>query len=227
MGTGIDHRPGRTSSTGGMTFSSQAAFCAVPVTTTTTGTVHGTERRGGPSGPPTWSRRPEDSAPPWGPGGGSLKSPGRLPTMRPSNQALVVGDGSENRVGRGAMADQRGEGIVERRAEAAAGRPASGSVHPRDRPGTDPVPPGATDDHLRQLAPSVHRLRGPLARALPRGRRHRHGHGMESPGRRGVRLAAGRGGRASGDRHRAPRRAWRSRPSWPPARSRPPCSTPS
>ena len=100
---------------------------------------HGTrqERRGGPSGPPTWSRRPEDATPALGPGGGSLKSPGRLPTMRPSNQALVVGDGSENRAGQGAMADQRGEGIVERRAEAAAGRPAplSPSRSSRYRPG--------------------------------------------------------------------------------------------
>ena len=40
IGTGIDHRPGRTCSTGGRTLSSHASFCTVPVTTTTTGTVH-------------------------------------------------------------------------------------------------------------------------------------------------------------------------------------------
>src|ERR1039458_3813152 len=39
MGTGIDHRPGRTFSTGGTTLRSHASFCAVPVTVNTAGTV--------------------------------------------------------------------------------------------------------------------------------------------------------------------------------------------
>ena len=34
IGTGSDHRPGRTFSTGGMTLARQASCCAVPVTTT-------------------------------------------------------------------------------------------------------------------------------------------------------------------------------------------------
>ena len=45
MGTGIDHSPGRTCSTGGITLRAQASFCTVPVTATTPGTVHVEEVR--------------------------------------------------------------------------------------------------------------------------------------------------------------------------------------
>ena len=39
MGTGMDHSPGRTRSTGGMTSRSHASFWSTPVTTTIAGTV--------------------------------------------------------------------------------------------------------------------------------------------------------------------------------------------
>ena len=133
MGTGIDHRPGRTSSTGGMTFWSQAAFCAVPVTTTTTGTVHGTTVEVVASSAPRTAsvRGPEQvgfPVPGTGPSGKSLKWAGRVPTMRASTRPRQSATGHGNRVGRGVMTDRPEGGIVERRN--GGGATAAGPVPP-------------------------------------------------------------------------------------------------
>src|ERR1700676_2406671 len=127
MGTGIDHSPGLTSSTGGMTFLSHADFCAVPVTTTTTGTVHGKGVRVvhrqarsegvvgvGGSRPPG---RPRGCG-----HGKSLKCAGPVPTMRASTRPWSSAMGHRYRVGRGVMADHR---------ETSAGGPSGGTD---DRP---------------------------------------------------------------------------------------------